>query len=241
MEFVHIIKLVPPDEINGKILYAGTDGKFYNKHGKRLKPAFNKAKRERNNSVSGKVYPSMRHFANAYCHRLIGRTFLRELREGEVYDHINGDITNYSIINLRIVTKEINYRDAGFLRKLRNKGIDPTMFPQAYLLRYFDRMADFKSSHNRWQYQCLTAIDLLKLLDITPPSFDELVTHYRSTVLRSTPISDQELADAQAVWDHMTPVQRVMILRHLYHRTHGILLERLDYTLAHFVGQIINH
>ena len=127
MSNIPIIKQVPPDEIEGKALFAGSDGKFYNKSGKQLKHAFCKAKRIRNNRRSGAVYPYMVNY-RAYCHRLIGRTFLRKLRKGEVYDHINGDITNYSVANLRIVKKANNDRDAGFLKKLRNKGIDPRMY-----------------------------------------------------------------------------------------------------------------
>lgn len=163
---VPIIKQVPPDEVNGKILFAGSDGKIYNKHGHQLKHAFSPAKRKRRNGKSGTVYPCLTQF-NVYCHRIIGRTFLRKLRKGEVYDHINGDILNYSLRNLRVVKIETNYRDAGFLRKLRNKRIDPTWFDQKYLLLFFARMARKKKELSKWYYLRLTRTDLLKML-VTP-------------------------------------------------------------------------
>ena len=163
MNNIPIIKQVPPDEIEGKTLFAGSDGKFYNKHGKCLKHGFCPAKRRRNNRVSGKVYPYMVNY-RAYCHRLIGRTFLRKLRKGEVYDHINGDISNYSLHNLRIVTKAINDRDGGFLRMLRNRGIDPTIYDQAFLLRFFKRMAHKKKKLSDRKYRQLTREDLLTML-----------------------------------------------------------------------------
>ena len=165
MSNIPIIKQVPPDEIKGKTLFAGSDGKFYNKRGHLLKHDFCKAKRIRNNHKSGPVYPYMRSY-NAYCHRLIGRTFLRKLRKGEVYDHINGDITNYSVHNLRIIKIATNRRDAGFLRKLRNKKIDPTIFPKSNLLRFFSRMARKKKRLSKDKYYRLTRTDLLKMLVI---------------------------------------------------------------------------
>jgi hypothetical protein len=154
---------VPPDEIDGRFLYAHRKGAFMNKFGLLLKHGFCLAKRQRNNRRSGKVYPYMVNY-RAYCHRLIGRTFLRKLRKGEVYDHINGDISNYSLHNLRIVKKAINDRDGGFLRMLRNRGIDPTMYDQSFLLRFFKRMARKKKKLKTWKYQSLTRDDLLTML-----------------------------------------------------------------------------
>ena len=179
MDNIPIVKQVPPDEIDGRTLFAGSDGKFYNQHGHQLKHGFSPAKRKRNNGKSGKVYPYMVNY-RAYCHRLIGRTFLRKLRKGEVYDHINGDITNYSIRNLRIVKTETNNRDAGFLKKLRNKHIDPPNYDQPLLIRYCARMAKFKAAHTRYRYLHLTREDLLKILappnyTIDPRSADDLM------------------------------------------------------------------
>lgn len=176
MNNIPIIKQVPPDEIGGKILYAGSDGKFYNKFGHPIKHGFSPAKRHRNNRVSGTVYPCLTYY-NAYCHRLIGRTFLRKLRKGEVYDHIDGDITNYSVRNLRIIKIETNKRDGGFLRKLRNKGIDPRMYEQSILLRYFNRMARKKKQLTERQYKSLTRTDLLSML--VSPDFRVTAPHAR--------------------------------------------------------------
>ena len=155
---------VPPDEIDGHILYAHRKGAFMNRFGHLLKHGFCPAKRKRNNRVSGKVYPYMTNY-RAYCHRLIGRTFLRKLNKGEVFDHINGDISNYSVSNLRIVTKATNDRDGGFLKMLRNRGIDPTAFKPACLLAYFGKMARYRSLFGqRAYYTKLTKPKLLRLL-----------------------------------------------------------------------------
>ena len=79
-------------------------------------------------------------------------------------DHIDGDIRNAAVINLRILPDWLNYRDGGFIKKLRNKKIDPRMFSPKFLLRYFDRMAEFKNNHTRRQYDKLTRTELLQLL-----------------------------------------------------------------------------
>ena len=90
-------------------------------------------------------------------------TFVGPVPPGFQIDHIDGDTMNNSINNLRAVPAAINYRDAGFLRKLRNKGIKPTEF-RGCLLAYYVRMAEFKSTHTRWQYDRLTRDDLMRLL-----------------------------------------------------------------------------
>ncbi len=164
MTNVPIIKQVPPEVVRGKILFAGSDGKFYGKSGKQLKHAY----------VSGRpaykgrpVYPHMNSgFGDKECHFLMACAFLHipDRSKGEVVDHINGDLLNYSLDNIRIIHKSINRRDGGFLRKLRNKGIDPMMYSTAFLLRFFERMAKFKSSHSWRPYNRLTRDDLLTML-----------------------------------------------------------------------------
>ena len=70
------------------------------------------------------------------------------------------------------------------------------------------------------------------------PTFDDFDALYRSTVLRSTRITRKERADAKAVWDHMTAEQRTKLMLRM---NAGVgITERMDYTLAHFVGQIKN-
>lgn len=90
-------------------------------------------------------------------------TFKGAIPPGYEVDHIDGNTLNNDIRNLRIVPKAINRRDGGFLRKLRNKGIRPDCFA-GVLLVYFDRMAQFKASHTKRQYNNLTRDDLLRML-----------------------------------------------------------------------------
>ena len=76
--------------------------------------------------------------------------------EGMTIDHINGCTTDNCIENLRCVSNALNNRDGGFLRKLRNKGINPVAIPRSYLLRYFERMAKIKEAISEWKYRHLT-------------------------------------------------------------------------------------
>lgn len=164
MTKVPIIKQVPPEVVGGKILFAGSYGKFYGKRGKQLKHAYIPGRP----AYKGRpAYPHMNScYGDKECHYLMACAFLHipDRSKGEVVDHINGDLLNYSLDNIRIIHKSINYRDGGFLRKLRNKGIAPTMYCTAILLRYFDRMAKFKSTHSARQYNRLTRDDLFTML-----------------------------------------------------------------------------
>lgn len=90
-------------------------------------------------------------------------TFKGPVPPGYEIDHIDGDTFNNSINNLRAVPRAINRRDGGFLRKLRNNGIRPADFRNC-LLAYYTRMADYKASHTKWQYRCLSRDDLMRLL-----------------------------------------------------------------------------
>ena len=49
----------------------------------------------------------------------------KEIPAGMTIDHIDGCTTNNYIGNLRCISNAINNRDGGFLRKLRNQGINP--------------------------------------------------------------------------------------------------------------------
>ncbi len=84
--------------------------------------------------------------------------------EGMTIDHINGCTTDNHIGNLRCVSSAVNCRDGGFLRKLRNKGINPIAIQRSYLLRYFARMAKIKEAIPRWKYGCLTFDQLRSIL-----------------------------------------------------------------------------
>ena len=104
-----------------------------------------------------------RRYGNKLLARLKYLTFKGEIPEGCVIDHIDGNTLNNNIRNLRAVPRPINDRDGGFMRKLRNKGIRPDYYPGA-LLGYYERMAVFKETHTRWQYDHLTRDDLMRLL-----------------------------------------------------------------------------
>ena len=84
--------------------------------------------------------------------------------KGWQVDHIDGNKFDAAVRNLRIVPAWLNHRDGGFLRKLRHKKIDPTMFAQAVLLEYFERMAAYKAEHSQSSYAKLSRKELLQLL-----------------------------------------------------------------------------
>ena len=104
----------------------------------------------------------------------------KEIPAGMTIDHIDGVTTDNDVRNLRCVSNEINNRDGGFLRKLRNQGINPgassrqtggaasaekgTCIPRWVLLRYFDRMAFIKENIPRLRYKHLDRADLMTIL-----------------------------------------------------------------------------
>lgn len=88
----------------------------------------------------------------------------KEIPAGMTIDHIDGCTTNNDFRNLRCVSNEINNRDGGFLKKLRNKGINPPEIRRPYLLRYFGRMAFIKENIPRHRYKHLDKSDLEILL-----------------------------------------------------------------------------
>ena len=88
----------------------------------------------------------------------------KEIPAGMTIDHIDGCTTNNDFRNLRCVSGAINSRDGGFLRKLRNQGINPPEIRRPYLLRYFDRMAFIKENIPYQQYRSLDRADLMTIL-----------------------------------------------------------------------------
>ncbi|MBR4548156.1 MAG: HNH endonuclease [Paludibacteraceae bacterium] len=88
----------------------------------------------------------------------------KEIPAGMTIDHIDGCTTNNDFRNLRCVSNAINSRDGGFLRKLRNQGINPPEIRRSYLLRYFDRMAFIKENIPRHRYKHLDRADLMTIL-----------------------------------------------------------------------------
>ena len=94
--------------------------------------------------------------------RLKYLTFIGDIPKGYTIDHIDGNPLNNDIRNLRAVPREINDRDGGFLRKLRNKKINVAMYP-GIILEGFERMAIFKASHSERRYKKLTRTELLQI------------------------------------------------------------------------------
>ena len=103
-----------------------------------------------------------REHGSMYLARLKYLTFKGEIPAGYTIDHIDGNPLNNDIRNLRAVPPAINFRDGGFLRKLRNHGIIVAHYP-GFILEGFERMAEWKASHKKWQYKCLTRDELLRI------------------------------------------------------------------------------
>ena len=101
-------------------------------------------------------------YGNMLLSRLKYLTFKGEIKPGHAIDHIDGDTLNNDIHNLRAVPQAINFRDGGFMRKLRNKGIHVAMFP-GIILEGYERMARWKASHTRYQYDMLEKEELLRI------------------------------------------------------------------------------
>jgi len=97
-----------------------------------------------------------------YLARLKYLTFKGEIKPGEEVDHIDGNTFNNNIRNLRAVPHDINSRDAGFMRKLRNNKIYVAMYP-GIILEGYERMAQYKKTHSQSQYRKLKGDDLLQV------------------------------------------------------------------------------
>ena len=101
-------------------------------------------------------------FGSILLARLKYLTFKGEIPKNHTIDHIDGNPLNNDIRNLRAIPPAINFRDGGFLRKLRNKGIIVAMYP-GIILEGFERMAEWKASHTQRQYVRLTRDELLRI------------------------------------------------------------------------------
>ena len=122
------------------------------------------------------------HGKDVRVHWAVARAWLGPIPEGWEIDHIDGNNRNYNLSNLRLLPIWMNHRDGGFIKKLRHKKIDPGAFsqrngrsglrlrgePNLYvrnmLLRFFKRMALFKSTNSDSAYNNLSHDALLRLL-----------------------------------------------------------------------------
>ena len=104
-----------------------------------------------------------------HAHGVVARAWIGPIPPGYQVDHIDGNRQNPHLKNLRIVRIHINHRDGGFIKKLRHKKIDPSMFSVPFLLRFFKRMAEVKATNPRCRYDHLSHKDLLRL--IVEPEF----------------------------------------------------------------------
>ena len=118
--------------------------------------------KEKHNKTSVRYLYIPREFGSILLARLKYLTFKGLIPEGYTIDHIDGNPLNNDIHNLRAVPRAINDRDGGFLRKLRNHGIMVAMY-SGIILDGYARMAVWKASHTKWQYDCLTRDELLRI------------------------------------------------------------------------------
>ena len=100
---------------------------------------------------------------NMYLARLKYLTFKGEIPAGYAIDHIDGNPLNNDIRNIRAVPRAINDRDGGFMRKLRNHGINVAMYHPTFIIEGYERMAEWKNSHNTYRYNQLDKNDLLRI------------------------------------------------------------------------------
>ena len=79
-----------------------------------------------NGVIIGPRYPDVADRRKRYLtHRLMALAWIGPIPAGYQVDHLNGDIYNWMLDNVRIVSVQENYRSAAILRWLRKKGIDP--------------------------------------------------------------------------------------------------------------------
>ena len=145
-----------------KPLYCSRAGKFYSLHNailtddgwvlREVKPNFSPAMRTPGrhcfNGKRGCVYPIMRQYDKQLCHKLVALTWIGPrpfavTPDGTTIpmeiDHINGDITNWSVDNLQYVTPAENRKRARLLRVLRSIGRDPRKMSRDELLGIFNK------------------------------------------------------------------------------------------------------
>ena len=143
--------------IPGVGLYLSQGGRVYSLTAFGLRPRRirflkknNYGKKTVNGVPNGQRYPYVDFRGKKYdVHILVTLAWLRPRREGEEIDHINGNIDDCRLVNLRIVTKEENRRCAQILRRLRNASVkynlselNPRNMSREELLERFERYKD---------------------------------------------------------------------------------------------------
>lgn len=148
---IPIIKQCPPELTGGKILFAGSDGKFYNQKGGEVQPSSVNLNFKPKPNVHS-YYPNMSHYNNAMCHVLVCSTFHGPRPEGYQCDHINGNIFDWRADNLQWVTPYENRRRARYIRVIRACGFDPRIFSTNDLLYWFSMpFEEFKIFFNHYK------------------------------------------------------------------------------------------
>jgi len=140
-----------------------------------LHPETNEVLNQYGTKLSLQIVPLKKHRAKAtrylklrpqdgdmYLARLKYLTFIGDIPKGFVIDHIDGNTFNNDTRNLRAIPPGINYRDGGFMRKLRHNGYNVADFP-GIILEGYERMAQWKAEHTDWQYSQLKGQALLRV------------------------------------------------------------------------------
>jgi len=150
-----------PRYTNGEIVWLHpVTNDVLSKYGTKLKLQVKPDEKFRQNSTQYLQLPCWA--GNMFLARLKYLTFKGEIKPGYVIDHIDGNTFNNDIRNLRAVPKDINYRDGGFMRKLRNNGYNVADFP-GIILEGYKRMAEWKETHTASQYDKLQKQELFRV------------------------------------------------------------------------------
>ena len=112
----------------------------------------NYGKKTRSGTYQGQRYPYVIFRNKKYeVHILVTLAWLRARGPGEEIDHIDGNIDDCRLINLRIISAEENDRCAGILRRLRNAsvrydlpGLNPRNMSRDELIERFERYKDLR-------------------------------------------------------------------------------------------------
>jgi hypothetical protein len=167
-----------PAHVNGKVVWLHPEtNDVLNQYGQKIPMRLVPYEKYKKNTTL--YYVLSYQYGSVYLARLKYLTFKGEIPKGYTIDHIDGNTLNNSIRNLRAVTQAINSRDGGFLRKLRHKGIRPEDYA-GVLLDYFERIAEFRATHSRYDYEHLSREEIMRLLVgpkftiVSPDAVDDL-------------------------------------------------------------------